>query len=154
MQSWRVAPKTVPLAFFYARDNALWQLCAGRLRSGRVPTFPVFLPRTWLPPNPVGRTVTALTEKLEKFMPHLTTSHAFHETGPAQQHLLLFSVTADIPATHALHSACELLSAATHTLDAAATGTLCIDAHQAFLLCHALRAVKATVDALGQDNAL
>ena len=78
-------------------------------------------------------------------MPHLTTSHAFHETGPAQQHLLLFSVTADIPATHALHSACELLSAA--------TGTRCIDAHQAFLLSHALRAVKATVDALGQAPA-
>ncbi len=78
-------------------------------------------------------------------MPHLTTPLAFHETGPAHHNHLLFSVTPDIPAVHALHSASELLSAA--------TGTLCIDAHQAFLLSHALRAVKATVDALGQAPA-
>jgi hypothetical protein len=90
---------------------------------------------------------------LETFMPHLTTPLAFHETGPAHHNHLLFSVTPDIPAVHALHSASELLSAAAHTLDAAATGTLCIDAHQAFLLSHALRAVKATVDALGQAPA-
>ncbi|MGO2287834.1 DUF3077 domain-containing protein [Pseudomonas lundensis] len=97
--------------------------------------------------------MAALTEKLETFMPHLTTPLAFHETGPAHHNHLLFSVTPDIPAVHALHSASELLSAATHTLDAAATGTLCIDAHQTFLLSHALRAVKATVDALGQAPA-
>ena len=71
-------------------------------------------------------------------MPHLTTPLAFHETGPAHHNHLLFSVTPDIPAVHALHSASELLSAA---------------AHQAFLLSHALRAVKATVDALGQAPA-
>lgn len=71
----------------------------------------------------VGRNVAALTEKLETFMPHLTTPLAFHETGPAHHNHLLFSVTPDIPAVHALHSASELLSAATHTLDAAATGT-------------------------------
>ena len=38
--------------------------------------------------------------------------------------------------------------AATHTLDEAATGSTRIDAHQAFLLCHALRAAKATIDSL------
>lgn len=84
-------------------------------------------------------------------MPHLTTPLAVHETGPAQHNHLLFSVTPNIPATDALHSASELLSAVACTLDAAATGTTCIDAHQAFLLCHALRAAKATVDALNQN---
>ena len=79
-----------------------------------------------------------------------TTALAFHETGPDH---LLFSVTPDIPAADALHSASELLSAAAHSLDAVATGTgtALIDAHQAFLLCHALRAAKATVDSLIPD---
>ena len=78
---------------------------------------------------------------------------AFHETGPAQHNHLLFSVTPNIPAVDALHSASELISAATHALDAAAMGTTCIDAHQAFLLSYALRSAKATVDALSQDFA-
>ena len=82
----------------------------------------------------------------------MTQSHtnalACHETG--RDHLL-FSVRPDIPAADALHSASELLSAATHSLDAVATGTALIDAHQAFLLCHALRAAKATVDSLIPD---
>ena len=38
---------------------ALWRLCVGRLRPGRVPSFPVFLPHAQLPPNPVGRIVAA-----------------------------------------------------------------------------------------------
>ena len=77
-----------------------------------------------------------------------TTALAFHETG---RNHLLFSVRPDIPAADALHSASELLSAAAHSLDAVATGTALIDAHQAFLLCHALRAAKATVDSLIPD---
>ena len=82
----------------------------------------------------------------------MTQSHtnalAFHETG---RNHLLFNVRPDIPAADALHSASELLSAAAHSLDAVATGTALIDAHQAFLLCHALRAAKATVDSLIPD---
>ncbi|WP_019411764.1 DUF3077 domain-containing protein [Pseudomonas psychrophila] len=74
-----------------------------------------------------------------------TTALSFHESG--RDHLL-FSVTPNIPAIDALHSASELLPAAVHSLDAATTGTALIDAHQAFLLCHALRATKATVDSL------
>ena len=77
-----------------------------------------------------------------------TTALAFHETG--RDHLL-FNVRPDIPAADALHSASELLSAAAHSLDAVATGIALIDAHQAFLLCHALRAAKATVDSLIPD---
>ena len=72
-------------------------------------------------------------------------SSAFHESGRNHQ---LFSVTSNIPATDALHSASELLYAVAHTLDAAAAGTTHIDAHQAFVLHHALRAAKATVDSL------
>ena len=72
---------------------------------------------------------------------HPTTPLAFHESGRSH---LLFSVTPDIPAADALHSASELLSAVAHTLDAAAAGTTHIDAHQAFVL----RAAKATVDSL------
>ena len=76
---------------------------------------------------------------------HPTTTLAFHESG---RNHLLFSVTPNIPATDALHSASELLSAVAHTLDAAATGILQIDAHQAFVLNHALCAAKATADSL------
>ena len=76
---------------------------------------------------------------------HPTTTLAFHESG---RNHLLFSVTANIPATDALHSASELMSAVAHSLDAAAGGTLQIDAHQACVLHHALRAAKATVDSL------
>lgn len=81
-------------------------------------------------------------------MTHTTTALAFHETGLAQHTLSLFSVMPNIPAVDALHSASELMSAVAHSLDSAATGSTCIDAHHAFLLCHALRAAKATVDAL------
>ena len=59
--------------------------------------------------------------------------------------------TRSAPLLDALHSASELLSAAAHSLDAVATGAALIDAHQAFLLCHALRAAKATVDSLIPD---
>jgi hypothetical protein len=83
---------------------------------------------------------------LEKIMnQHPTTPLAFHESGRSH---LLFSVTPDIPAADALHSASELLSAVAHALDAAATGITQIDAHHAFVLHHALRAAKATVDSL------
>lgn len=78
----------------------------------------------------------------------LTTPLAFHPTGHAQLNQMLFSVTPNIAASDALNSASEILSAAAHSLEAAATGVCIIDAHQAFLLCHALRAAKATVDAL------
>ena len=83
-------------------------------------------------------------------MTNCTTPLAFHPTGHAQLNQMLFSVTPNIAASDALNSASDILSAAAHSLEAAATGACIIDAHQAFLLCHALRTAKATVDALTQ----
>lgn len=57
------APRSQLQAFFFACGTVFWQLCAGRLRPGRVPTIPIFLPRAQLPPNPVGRTVAAPNAK-------------------------------------------------------------------------------------------
>lgn len=53
------APRSQLQAFFFVVSLVLWRLCVGRLRPGRVPTVPVFLPRAQLPPNPVGRIVAA-----------------------------------------------------------------------------------------------
>ena len=82
------------------------------------------------------------------FTPVFQPAHGCHPTGHAQLNQMLFGVTPNIAASDALNSASEILSAAAHSLEAAATGVCIIDAHQAFLLCHALRAAKATVDAL------
>ena len=101
--------------FLCLKDNFMAAV-RGRLRACRVPFTPVFQPAYSCHPLAWKRTWQLQLVNGASIMPHLTTPLAFHETGPAQHNHLLFSVTPNIPATDALHSASELLSAVACTL--------------------------------------
>lgn len=55
----RISAQITTAGVFFRPQLRVMAAVCGRLRPGRVPTIPVFLPRAQLPPNPVGRTVAA-----------------------------------------------------------------------------------------------
>jgi hypothetical protein len=77
-----------------------------------------------------------------------TPGHTFYPTGDAEQNLALFTVTPNIPLSDALQSISEILSATDAAIYAAAMGEQPLQGDCAWLVRHAVRSAKATVDSL------